>query len=641
VMNVLFESPGAGDRVRIDRWIRAGASVWIVEPFHAAHHATGIRFFPPPLPSFIERYVREKFVRVVNCSDIRAREIYQLAADEAVEVAGPVFEVYRRRHAPLIDYTCRVVGSETAENGFLKVLAERIAEFYSINLLLSRARDVIGPGRVLAYLKGGSWRYRAMRSLLEESGSRVYDCAGVRFPRGGRWRGAVSRVSGVLVCGAYLVFMWACACLVEAFRLGRRIERGRFATGAMLVGPRQLADNRRGPGFFLEDGVGDSGFVCFSTVALTAAERTRLAEQPGALRALPPASRFFSNPRVWAGLLIRVLGSAARTTATEIKTAWSLLQGYLIWSRCLERVRFERLVTHCDFGVDQVGRNIALRQAGVVTWYFSDSANGGWNWQTADGGRTARHPFWCGLDYDHLVTWSEEMADYHAKHPASFRNAHVVGCLWSSHIVERAAARRESGLLDDSEADDAFVIACFDSTYTTNGVTSYEEGIAFAEDIRRLVADVPGVIVLFKEKKARGAHLRLDREMGPRLLQLYEEMASDGSRIRFYADDADSSKLISVSDIVVSFPFTSTTFEALSASRPAIWHDACCLYGDSPNGRVAGAVTFGYDDLLRTVEALKGDPGVWRNPYPSGSPLLDPYRDGEALDRFRRLLVQS
>ena len=37
---------------------------------------------------------------------------------------------------------------------------------------------------------------------------------------------------------------------------------------------------------------------------------------------------------------------------------------------------------------------------------------------------------------------------------------------------------------------DQFVIAVFDSTYSCNGLTSYEEGLAFARDVIRLADTV-------------------------------------------------------------------------------------------------------------------------------------------------------
>ncbi|MFQ5647372.1 MAG: hypothetical protein ACE5GM_10610, partial [bacterium] len=92
----------------------------------------------------------------------------------------------------------------------------------------------------------------------------------------------------------------------------------------------------------------------------------------------------------------------------------------------------------------------------------------------------------------------------------------------------------------------------------------------------------------------------------------------------------------------VSFPLTSTTFEALSVNKPAVWHDPSGLYRDTPYGKVAGVTTHTYDELkTRVVEIKEMKPGTYKNPFPQDSPLMDPFRDGKAIDRFRDLLLSN
>ena len=136
-------------------------------------------------------------------------------------------------------------------------------------------------------------------------------------------------------------------------------------------------------------------------------------------------------------------------------------------------------------------------------------------------------------------------------------------------------------------------------------------------------------------------HLLLEPELGKELLALHAEVAARPN-MDMAAQDSDSSKLMSGADLTVSFPFTSTTFEALTADRPAVWHDPLGYYRDSPYRRAAGALTHGYDELRELVERLRTEaPGRVRSSLPSNSPLFDPFRDGKAIDRFRQLLTSS
>jgi hypothetical protein len=46
------------------------------------------------------------------------------------------------------------------------------------------------------------------------------------------------------------------------------------------------------------------------------------------------------------------------------------------------------------------------------------------------------------------------------------------------------------------------------------------------------------------------------------------------------------------------------------------------------------------EELCAMVGVIKNmKPGAYRNPIPRESSLLDPYRDGKAIERFRNLLV--
>ena len=88
--------------------------------------------------------------------------------------------------------------------------------------------------------------------------------------------------------------------------------------------------------------------------------------------------------------------------------------------------------------------------------------------------------------------------------------------------------------------------------------------------------------------------------LGPRLLDIYRRMDSH-PRITICSDREDASELIAISDMIISFPFTSTTFEALSVDMPAVWHDPLGYYQNTMYGRVGGVTTHSYEDLKAKV----------------------------------------
>ena len=304
----------------------------------------------------------------------------------------------------------------------------------------------------------------------------------------------------------------------------------------------------------------------------------------------------------------------------------------------MEDISIRHFITHADFGAGHIGRNLALNQAGVQTWYFTDSMNQAVNFQKNEK-QGIRHPFWTYLYYDHLVTWDDSLAQYYREHPESFKQTHVVGCLWSEHIKEKSRARKETRVPALRNLNNLYVLSCFDSTYSRNGVTSYAEGLTFAKHLLQLANEYPDIYIILKEKKPRGIHFTLDPFLGPELLAIYNKM-NFHPRIKICSNDVDASELISVSDMVISFPFTSTTFEALSTNKPAIWHDPLGYFKETLYGKMGSVVTHSYEELKTKVLEIKEiNPINYQNPIPINSPLMDPFRDRRAIERFKDLLT--
>ena len=88
---IIYECPTIGDYIFINRYIKKNISVYIIEPFGAYHHKKGIRFYPPHLSSYIEKLVQERKISILKADEINAKEIYQLAADKAVDIIESVF----------------------------------------------------------------------------------------------------------------------------------------------------------------------------------------------------------------------------------------------------------------------------------------------------------------------------------------------------------------------------------------------------------------------------------------------------------------------------------------------------------------------------------------------------------------------
>jgi len=637
---VIYETPREKDAVFIRRYLKQKIPVWVVEPFHAFHHNRGIRFFPPHLPEFVTILINKGKINLLEAGRFNVKEIYQMSADKAVEVIESVFPEYRKEHGELFGYVSETLISSVAEDIFKKDLCNRLAEFYSVNIMLNRIEKLFATEPVLIYPAMNVRSYLYLKTLLSRCNQDFFEHPDIQFPK---WTYATSfyeNLKEYIIAIARLSAQTLASGLFGSFQSFQKKNKKIYSYGMTIISPlRQLANNQRGPDFIIDNKkIRSEEVVYFPLINLTGKQKKQLKSLSGSVYYPPKIGRCFSNFTEWKRLLRFALRKNFFLKSEEINTACNAFFNYFRWLKVLNGVKLRHFITHCDFGVSHIGRNIALNQAGVQTWYFTDSMNFGCNLSEENEKCSMRHPLWTYLNYDHFVTWDKFLAQYFKEHPESFRQTQVVGCLWSSHIQQK---RNQTSNPLTKNLKDHFIITAFDSTYSRNGFTSYSEGIAFAEHLMKLADDFPDIYIFFKEKKKRDIHVIFDPILGPKLLDLYNKMGKH-PRITTYTDQEDASNLVSFSNMVVSFPFTSTTFEALSVNKPAIWHDPMGYYINTPYANVGGVATHGYEELkAKVMEIKKMEPEAYQNPMPVDSPLMDPYRDGKAIDRFRELLISN
>ena len=659
-VNVIYEFLSKIDILFIKKYLKQGIVVSVIEPFHAFHHKKGIRFFPPPLPDFAKNLIKKRKINLLRVSQLNAKEIYQLSADKAVDIIECVYPKYRKEHKMLFEYVCDTLKSSMAENVFKKNLCDRLAEFYSVNIMLHRIEKILGPDPILVYPDMNVRTYLYLKDILLRSNQDVFDHPNTYFSRRMHVAAFLENLKKNLITVVRLSAQAIISGFLSGFNTFQRKKKRSYSYGVTIVSPsRQLRGNERGPNFIIDNNkILTEDVVFFPLVDLTGDQKNKLAEMYGEVYLAPKAGRFFSHFKEWKKLFWLAIKKNFLRNGEEVKVACVAFFNYFKWLKVMEAISIRHFITHCDFGIGHVGRNLALNQAGVQTWYFSDSMNFGCNLQDKNEKNSMRHPFWTYLNYDHFVTWNTFLAQYFKDHPGPSKQSHIVGCLWSGYIKEKNIAKEQMVKFNLINRENDFIIVVFDTSYSRNGFTSYTEGIAFANHILKLADDFAGIQIFLKEKKDRSFHKILDPINGPKLANFYCKMNSH-NRISIISDKVDrvigsnektinesskvdTSELISAADMVVSFPFTSTTFETLSANKPAIWHDPMGYYKDTVYGSMGSVTTHNYEELKAMVLEFKEiKPNAYQNPIPKNSPLMDPYRDGKAIDRFRELLYSS
>ena len=640
--NIIFESPNYWHYLLIQHYLKRNVTVSVIEPFHAFHHSrTKVRFYPNPLPKGIDKLIQNGRLQVLRAAQFDPADLYMSACELAVEAVEEAFLRYEKQHSSIIGFVTEVLGSKQSEYIFKRQVCEKLAEFYSANILFSKLNDMIGCGRSKLYSSINLTDYFSALKILSLSGQVIYKHDNLLFPFSfinikqiNNYRNQIKSVLRLL--------LQTFASMVFPNKKNNVKTKKRYTYGITIVGPRQLRRNSRGPDFLLDyNRIHPKEVVYIPLFALTERQRTLLNKVPGDVYYPPTVGRYFSNSKEWLALTFIVIRKYLLTHYQVVDTACAALFYFFLWKKVTNEIKFKHLVTHSDSGITHIVRNIALNQENTSTWLFTDSSNNTNNFNKNKELQYARHPFRTYLYYDHLVTWSENMKEYYTAHPGKLKNVHVVGCLWSQLITKNNVnndSQLSANLLENK--DDRMTIVVFDTTFSNNSFTSYQEGIQYASHLLQLLDENQEIYIVFKEKKDRNIHKLLDSVYGPKLIEIYN-MLNENPRVEFRSNEVSADVLISFADLIISFPFTSTTFEALGVKKPAIWHDPLGLYKDTTYARIGGITTHSYNELRAFIEQHKNNEmkqDVLKNLV--NSKVVDTFMDGKAIDRFKDLLIQ-
>lgn len=635
---VVIESFRHLTRQQIEHFVQNGDKVVVVEQYAGLHKRLGpIPGFPFAHPDYIEELYQSGQVTLLPVEQLDEKTFYCYAADKSVEAVEKVYTQYEKERAHFIRHVCTTLKDENARDAFKKALCRELASFYSANILFSRLDRHFGGQPLLVYPESNIENYLLLKSLIERSGQEIFPHPHIEFPRAllqrDQWDSAQSSLFVF-----FRLFAQTVACCLLGFWKKTPGPQRQFVYGMSLMSPRQLRGNQRGPDFIADEKtIQRKDIVCFPLMKSTPELFSRLKELKMAVQSIPEKGRFFSNGGAWLKLLwLSILTNPLKCSRAMNVASITLFQ-YFRWLAVLEEVSIKHFITHVDFDIGHIGRNMALKQRGVQTWYFTDSMNlGNVYWGRKDGCQM-RHPLWTYLNYDHFVTWTPAIAQYYLSHPTKIKKAHVVGCLWSQQVYSAEDRGGEIAELKRLKAAGKFILVAFDTTYSLKGYATYEEGMVFTKHLLKLLEMYPDVHLVLKEKKGRDIHASVHPLYAPILIAQYREMEKH-PRITMFSNQADSASLIAGADMVISFPFTSSTFEALSCRKKAIWHDPMDFYRETVYGQMSGMMTHGFEDLVRAFEEFRSHR---QDEFflDVRSPALEPFTDGKAIDRFRALLT--
>lgn len=322
-----------------------------------------------------------------------------------------------------------------------------------------------------------------------------------------------------------------------------------------------------------------------------------------------------------------------------IKTNFMILSDYIIWHIFTDNYIINNYVRRML--PDNISKIHILSQKGIKTWFiFPDNTSIDYHldWDQSKKNQT----LFCFMYYDNAIIYGNQVERFLQKHTNFIKKYIKNGVIFSQIVRELQEETLKSILpvLIKEKKLPKKIIGIFDTSYSDIGPIKINDGIRFGEDVLVLLDDFPDVGIVFKTMK--------EPALTPYLIPMYEKLRNHERCILFYRYDREgvsSPEVIAASDVVISVAYTSPTAEALGARKKAIYYDVAghdigdkYYYNRFPN-----FVAHNYEDLKKLTnywlnEVTDREFEEFLNTYVKDE--IDPYLDGKALTRMRKLLME-
>lgn len=574
--------------------------------------------------------------------------------DDAFEAIDAFFQDFQNKS--IFKSMVRLYKNDAVILAYKKAFNDILARFYYLNHLIhsmtERYQDddvgFIPSNGIRDYRTEGCeiYDYDKVYQQAKAVGALCYKTDPVRFP----WwcvirsyMNAFNRKCQIL--SAIIVFPWWCFVKsVRALWKKKILKLRHFKYVMTIVSPaRQFANEIQTVDFMIDGDIIKKEDVVFHSYSkLSKNEQEYLDRRQLAFFDDSEAFISFSEiGRIIPAYLLLIF-SILKENSTTLKTSLKGLYFYVIWDSLARNIKLDKYITYSIYEIKSIFRNIVFEAHGCTTYQFMDSTNFGYFFTSTK--TKGKKSFLLGFLYgDYLIVWNDEIINFLKFIHCQFEHYVNLGCLWSEHvrmISEREIKTTISEKLESSNYQPGMmIISVFDSTASDDAHTTYGDAISFLQGIYALMQDIPDAFFVLKEKNLRNYHKIMSAKY-QEINALYERF-DNFSRCLVIGKKANPSEVIAMSDLTISSPFTSTTFEAVSARKKALWYDAAGKFKQSYYDGVPGLVCHNYEELLTMVKELLFETsdekyGHYLETHIKGR--IESYLDGKAITRFRRLL---
>ena len=608
--------------------------------------------------NWVKRLVKKG--RLLELPPLRGAN-YNECYGTALDNVDKVYE-YLTSGSALVREMAKIYGDENIELAYKKGIAKALSEFYYINSYLEQEERKLRSNERILFIP---YTYKKYLRLAKKSGAFYHNHRNIDIAYdseiSNHLRGLFKKVKGWFLQLGITIFH--CSRLMISRKRSSQVKEYKYAIPIRNL-DFQTKFKTRWVDFLLDGNNIREDNTIFMLLDPSISKDSLDEIKSKNLNMIDCSKRFtpsngFNNKEI-IHVLRRILPYAIKHTfwglfendiVLDVNTI--LLHTFFSWSFILQEISIKHFITFNDEGIDHIGRNILLHKIGAKTWYYAHSSAFSYLTLPANSDiANSRRWLWSFLYYDYYISWNNEIIEYYKLHPQRIKNYISTGCLWSQAIVDILDGRITSNLgkniFTNFDKDKYKTLSFFDSTYVPNSALPLEDGVIFYECILQLMEEFSDILVIVKEKKSEEAVLDLycekfggDSDIFYRQYKPILDALRKHPRCHVTGYKGDPAEVVAMSDLTVTYAFSSPTVEALCARKKAIFFDPGNRWRGCRYDRIPSLVAHNYEELKYLIQKLlyettEEEYSDFLDTYAKG--VADPYLDGKAVTRFRELL---
>jgi len=553
----------------------------------------------------------------------------------------------------------KLYNNSKSDLAFKKVLNQGLARFYYLNFIFKEIEKTYSDKRIIFIPSNGVEVYRTegcdiydyckFYRQASQRGADHFKVNAVKFPL---WATAISysnafRRKFILIRKIAALPVWLLFKCIKNF--GKNWQpKQHYDYAVTIISPLRQFANKVQKVDFLVDGdcIRKKQVVFVAPKGMTEANKRYFIKNK--LNFIDDVTQFISFKRIAKILPVyfSLLFLSFKVDSFIGETGLKGIYFYAIWKSFTQQIAIKKLITYCDYEIKSVFRNIILEQSLCVTYLYMDSTNLGCFSVKKNSNAKFRHHFFGFLYYTWFISWNDQVSDYFQQSFSQFKHHVNLGCFWAEHLrlIKEGVltSHIKTRLYEKGYRDGMKLVSAFDSTFYDESRTPYDDGIEFLKGLYALVEKFPDMFLILKEKNSRSYHETISVKH-KEINALYKKL-DNHPRCYLTGKKGNSSEVIAFSDLTISFPLTSTTYEAISARKKAVWYDASNKFKDTYYDSIQGLICHNYKELLIRVRELlfetsEDEYNNYLDTHVKGR--VESYLDGKAITRFRGLLSGS